>query len=260
MTNVNQDSGSTPATKSSGASAGAGLPLRGLAMVLIAVAVLLGLWGVYALTQTGDETTATNAGSTETAEAAQQSPAGDNGAGGGTDGSAAPESEPADAANGASADSQRTTDGREAAEDRASGRDTDRAGEDNRSSTPDSERGAAANTGVASDAAAEEPKINVLNNSLEPGIAEEVFNGLRDQGREMGESGNLPDSDVVVAETTVFFEEGDKAGEEAARELADHINRANGLPAVAKPNDPKMPNEFTGDGQINLVLTGGINV
>ncbi|AKK09775.1 LytR C-terminal domain-containing protein [Corynebacterium testudinoris] len=46
MTNVNQDNQDN--TASSGAS---GLPLRGLAMVLIAVAVILGLWGVYAMTQ-----------------------------------------------------------------------------------------------------------------------------------------------------------------------------------------------------------------
>lgn len=235
-------------------------------MVLIAVAVLLGLWGVYALTQTGEDTTASGGGTTETAEAEPQggaapsegaAPAGENGAGGNgaddtdADARGGAEGEDRDAAAGADRDNRDSRDAAAGADRDGANRDgADRAGADR-------DGGASAGAGAP---AASEPKINVLNNSFEQGIAQDVYNDLREKGHEMGESGNLPDSQVVVAETTVFFTEGDAAGEEAARKLADHIHRTNGLPAVAKPNDPNMPDEYTGDGTINLVLTGGINV
>lgn len=202
-------------------------------MVLIAVAVLLGLWGLYALTQNGGETNASGGGTTETAAA--------------TPAPATPASPASSAASSAPATDTAT--------DEADKPEADK------DAAKESESKPAEEPAKPADATAPaEPKINVLNNSLEPGIAEGVYNSLRDQGADMGEHGNLPDSDVVVPETTVFYNEGDAAGEKAARELAERVNRENGVPAVAKPNDPNMPNEFTGPGQITLVLTGGINL
>ncbi|MDO5669366.1 MAG: LytR C-terminal domain-containing protein [Corynebacterium sp.] len=51
MTHVNPENENEPTTDTPAAS---GLPLRGLAMVLIAVAVLLVMWGLYAMTQNND--------------------------------------------------------------------------------------------------------------------------------------------------------------------------------------------------------------
>ncbi|WJY64389.1 hypothetical protein CATRI_11700 [Corynebacterium atrinae] len=65
MTNVNQDN------QDHATSGTTGLPLRGLAMVLIAVAVILGLWGVYAMTQ--NSSSSDQATSSETSAAAPQS-------------------------------------------------------------------------------------------------------------------------------------------------------------------------------------------
>lgn len=71
MTNVNSDKAaeSTSTQGSQGSKAGAhrssssGLPLRGFAMVLIAVAVMLGMWGLYTLTSK-DSTDTAQTGST----------------------------------------------------------------------------------------------------------------------------------------------------------------------------------------------------
>lgn len=100
MTNVNSDNSaeSTPTDASTDASSGAstgaaaggasGLPLRGLAMVLIAVAVMLGMWGLYKLTSEDSSDTASQTGASEAATL--PAPAeGEPGAQGGKPGSAA---------------------------------------------------------------------------------------------------------------------------------------------------------------------------
>ena len=79
VTDVNNE---TPPDQdgSRAASGGAsGLPLRGLAMVLIAVAVLFGLWALYSFTQGGDERTAT--GASQTVSGTMTEPAAGSGAG-----------------------------------------------------------------------------------------------------------------------------------------------------------------------------------
>lgn len=77
VTNVNQEKNDATSTS---------LPLRGFAMVLIAVAVVLGLWALYALTQGGGDEESTPAAATSSA------PAG--GAEGPTTSAAAPSQQP----------------------------------------------------------------------------------------------------------------------------------------------------------------------
>lgn len=85
----------------------------------------------------------------------------------------------------------------------------------------------------------------MLNNSLTQGLAADISDRLRADGRELGEVGNF--SDDVLPETTVFFPAGNANAERVARELADEFN------GVARENIHTLPDN-TRDG-VTLVLT-----
>ena len=72
------------ATAGSGAGAGAvagGVPKRGLAMILIAVALLLGLWGIYAMTKSDSSDQASNEQTNQSAQDGSGQGQGANGQG-----------------------------------------------------------------------------------------------------------------------------------------------------------------------------------
>lgn len=176
VTNVNPENQSS-----------SGLPLRGLAMVLIAVAVLLAMWGLYASTQTSSDTAdgtgiAGSATSSDTATVATRPDEPDQ--------PASPEAETeADAAEAAARE----------------------AGDVDKPRPP-----------AAPPAPAPEPeRLNVLNNSTVPNLAANVADRLREDGFQVGEVGNLPDH--ILPETTVFFQPGNAPAEQRARELADRL-------------------------------------
>lgn len=201
-----------------------GLPLRGLAMVLIAVAVLLGLWGLYALTQ--DDTTdtaATNGTQTTTVPADPTDTAPGTGPGS-TPGDDAPgDDEPAP--------------GEEAGE-REDGK-----------RTPPPARPA----GSGAPAPAPE-RVNVLNNSIVPNLAAEISEQLTVEGYDVGEVGNLPDDVEILPETTVFFQPDNAAAEQRARELADRVD------GVARVYIPSLPEETDGANDLTLVLVDQITL
>lgn len=223
-------------TENQTSSASGGLPLRGLAMVLIAIAVLLGLWGLYALTQ-NDEATDT-ADTVQTAETAPVEP-GTQAPGDGTGGDEATESDPADQESPAEAgEPEEATAEREDHEARTA----DGAGaEADRAEAP-ADRGAGADAAPVPEPA----KLHVLNNSTVSNLAADVSEELRDRGYELGEVGNF--ADEIFPETTVFFQPGNTEAEGEARELASRLD------GVAREYVDSLPEETTGDNDLTLVL------
>lgn len=209
VTNVNQEKNDATSTS---------LPLRGFAMVLIAVAVVLGLWALYALTQGGGDEESTPAAATSSA------PAG--GAEGPTTSAAAPSQQP-------NADAERSSDAP--------------------SPAPAEEDAPAAQQpeqGNPAPAPAEQPapkKVSVLNNSMTQGLADRVSRDLEGKGYELGEVGNFPEE--VLPETTVFFPKGDAAAEAEARKIAS------GLGGIARENIDSLPDKATEGRGLTVVLT-----
>lgn len=219
-------------TENETSSASGGLPLRGFAMVLIAIAVLLGLWGLYALTQ-NDETTDT-ADSVQTAETAPTEP----GTGGDGDGAVSDPTGPAVPAEDEDGDGDQPE------------TDADREDEDTRAGeSPDEEADRAPadrGAGVGAAPVQEPAKLHVLNNSTVSNLAADVSEELRDRGYELGEVGNF--SDEIFPETTVFFQPGNTGAETEARELASQLD------GVAREYVDSLPGETTGDNDLTLVL------
>lgn len=210
VTNVNQEKNDATSTS---------LPLRGFAMVLIAVAVVLGLWALYALTQGGGDEESTPAAATSSA------PAG--GAEGPTTSAAAPSQEK-------DADAEHSTEAPAPAED----------------SNREEAAPAAGQPEQAAPAPAEQPapkKVSVLNNSMTQGLADRVSRDLEGKGYELGEVGNFPEE--VLPETTVFFPKGDAAAEAEARKIASELG------GIARENIDSLPGKATEGRGLTVVLT-----
>ncbi|WP_156888008.1 LytR C-terminal domain-containing protein [Corynebacterium frankenforstense] len=219
----------------SGAAARSGLPLRGLAMVLIAVAVLLGLWGVYALTSGGDDEASDSAAMSGSAEpgagqgqAGQKGQAGQNGANG-----------------------QNGRGGEDAAGERAGQDAGDKQHKDGEADGRTAEGQAGAN-GAAGHGDAAPAKVNVLNNSTVPDLAARLSDELKGQGTEVGSVGNLPGEVLQVPENTVFFQPGNADAEKRARELADRVG------GVAREYDQALPDDTAGANDLTLVLANDV--
>lgn len=200
------------------------IPKRGLAMVLIAVAVLLGLWGLYSLTQGDKDVTNTADNPTPTQEAQpapSTQPTGD-----------APASQPGVSPSGNP--SENPSENR--SENRAPGEGRD--GE-----TRETGR---APIGPGETMTAENETINVYNNSTVAGLAADVSDTLREKGTNVGEVGNLPNE--VLEQNTVFFDPNTPGAEERARVLADRVG------GVARANIDSLPAEARNPGSITLVV------
>ncbi|MCS4491964.1 LytR C-terminal domain-containing protein [Corynebacterium sp. ES2715-CONJ3] len=87
--------------------------------------------------------------------------------------------------------------------------------------------------------------VNVLNNSLIPGLAGRVEIRVNDVGFKVGEVGNLPESQLVAPQNTVYYTDN----EAGARELAQKLG-ANAAPAPAD-----LPQEYKDPGSLTVVLT-----
>lgn len=221
VTNETVDNSANEPTNSE--AAGTTLPLRGFAMVLIAVAVMFGLWALYAFTQ--------DSGSDQAAEQTSQS-----------------EQQSGDAANQPEPGTVAADTAQESAEAIAPEQEADANQGENaaaQDAKKEADREASQSNGSANAAPAAPLKVNVLNNSMAQGLAAEVSDQLRADGRELGEVGNF--ADEILPQTTVFFPAGNAAAEQTARELADEFN------GVAKENIDSLPDN-TRDG-VTLVLT-----
>ena len=250
MTNVNSDkaaeSTSTP-SKQAGAhrSSSSGLPLRGFAMVLIAVAVMLGMWGLYTLTskdstdtaQTGSTGVATLPAPAEGEPGAQGSPSAQPGAAG----SAARGTQ--DAKAGQDAAGQPAKEGQDAAGREAANKDGAAAG------------AAGAESAAGAERAAKDIPVNVFNNSGRANFAAEQADKLKDEGFKIGEVGNLAGDILTVPQTTVYFPAGDKDAERLARETAAQLYGAQSIPEGAIAEYPaELKAEFTKGNAVVAVL------
>ena len=190
-----------------GANGTGGPPLRGLAMVLTAVAVVLIAWGVYSFVG-GD--------GDDTEDTAQDTTTGQGGAGAGTTPQDGASPQDGTGAAGDDAASPSATDG-DAAED-----DPARDGE----GSPDDETGAG-DTGGGEPAAPGVDRgataVTVLNNSGEP-VARSTADRLRgEQWTNIG-YGNLRGRiDGISEESRVYYPEGNAQSQAAAEQVAGDL-------------------------------------
>lgn len=227
-----------------------GLPLRGLAMVLIAVAVMLGLWGLYAMTSEDDDSTVASDSEQSKSDGSANGGQEGNGAGGPAadgvrgDGSRdgannqPPREGEGDNAhpNGDAKDEANRDAGRE---DGARGEDSDRTGDAARAGGNDAPSAARDRNDI---------KVSVLNNSGESDKAKNEADVLKDGGFKVGYVGNLPGDVLTVPKTTVFYPEGDASAESLAREVAARYQ------AEVKPMNRDLPKEATEDGAVVVAL------
>ncbi|MEO5304884.1 MULTISPECIES: LytR C-terminal domain-containing protein [Corynebacterium] len=219
---ADSDSAAAPAAAAAPASK---LPLRGLAMVLIAVAVMLGMWALYAMTSDKSEDTAQNA------------PAGNDAV---VSGPATGGAEGDGAAGGASGEADKNKDAAENERPADADADSENAAEAGAEHGENTEAGA--NAGNSDRAQAEIP-VNVFNNSGRANFAADEAERLKSQHFHIAEVGNISGDVLVAPKTTVYFPEGDAAAESLAKEVAAQYYGAN-VPAEAIA---PYPAELTGD-------------
>ncbi|WP_237792402.1 LytR C-terminal domain-containing protein [Corynebacterium accolens] len=227
-----------------------GLPLRGLAMVLIAVAVMLGLWGLYAMTSEDDDSTVASDSEQSKSDGSANGGQEGNGAGG-----AAPDGSRGDGsrADGArdGANNQPPREGENAhpnggAEGEAN-RDTGARDQHGEGRAGDEAR-AGGNDAPSAARDRNDIKVSVLNNSGESDKAKNEADVLKDGGFKVGYVGNLPGDVLTVPKTTVFYPEGDASAESLAKEVAARYQ------AEVKPMNKDLPKEATEDGAVVVAL------
>lgn len=179
-----------------------GLPLRGLAMILIAVAVLLIGWGVFSLSDKDSEETeqASQTQQTQGQQGQQDEQAKQD------EKAPAPEGGDPKRPDAEDAEKPKLEDERENPEgDRADGR-------------PEGDA-AAAEGGVKK----EDTYVAVLNNSPIAGLAGDVANKMRDQQWNKTGVGNLPDESGVFPTSVVLYPKGNDAERQLAEQLAKDL-------------------------------------
>ena len=204
------------------------LPLRGVAMILISVALLLAMWGIYSMTG-GKSAKVHNAASTDSAAAsvAPAQPAAPAGPVTSAPGVPAPSSgapAPASVPAGAAASGA-------AAPGASGGAGTAGAG-------------AGASTSAGDKSAV---TVHVLNNSTIQGLAAKAKEQLTSQGYRVGQVGNYSRS--VVPQNTVYYTDN----EQQARELAEKVG------GVAQQRPAYLPSETAGPGSLVVVLATSFN-
>lgn len=206
------------------------LPLRGVAMILISVALLLAMWGIYSMTG-GKSAKVHNAASTDSAAASvapaqPAAPAGPVTSAPGvpapSSGAPAPASAPAGAAtSGAAAP-----------------------GSSGGAGTAGTAGAAGASTSAGDKSAV---TVHVLNNSTIQGLAAKAKEQLTRQGYRVGQVGNYSRS--VVPQNTVYYTDN----EQQARELAEKVG------GVAQQRPADLPAETAGPGSLVVVLATSFN-
>jgi hypothetical protein len=184
-------------------------------MVLIAVAVLLAMWGLYATTQGSEDADPASPATTEVVTATQEA-----------------NTEPAPAEE-TSAEAEAEDEG-----DRADEATTEEEAPEESEAAQPAPRGGAP--------AVDPEHLHVLNNSTVPNLAADVAGTLDRDGYRLGEVGNL--AELILPETTVFFQPGNRDAEQRARELADRVG------GVAREYDQSLPEGTEGRNDLTLVL------
>src|SRR5699024_11627479 len=175
------------------ARSGQGLPLRGLGMVLIAVAIALIAWGADSFVNGGDSKDGNVQAGQGDEDTSNLSPA--------EQARLAKEKENAErqaardkAANDAKAEEAKKAEAEKKAAEEAENAENAETAE---------------NQGVLSDKDREATHVTVLNNSPIEGLAGRTADGLRGEKWDAKSIGNLPDSAYVFRESVVLYPAGD---------------------------------------------------
>lgn len=206
------------------------LPLRGVAMILISVALLLAMWGIYSMTG-GKSAKVHNAASTDSAatSVAPAQPAAPAGPVTSAPGVPAPSSgapAPASAPVGSPASGAAAP------------------GSSGGAGTAGTAGAAGASTSAGDKSAV---TVHVLNNSTIQGLAAKAKEQLTRQGYRVGQVGNYSRS--VVPQNTVYYTDN----EQQARELAEKVG------GVAQQRPADLPAETAGPGSLVVVLATSFN-
>ena len=200
-----------------------GVPKRGLAMILIAVALLLGLWGVYSMLN------ANNGGGDNAAQEQNQNQG---------------ENAGQEANQGQNQGQNQGAPGQDGQNGQGDGAGTGE-GDANRNPDPNA-------AGANQPMTAENETINVFNNSTVPNLAADVSGQLQGQGTRVGEVGNITEAEAILEQNTVFFDPATPGAEERARVLAERVG------GIAKANDGTVPANAASPGALTLVLTAPV--
>lgn len=179
-----------------------GLPLRGLAMILIAVAVLLIGWGVFSLSG-NDSDESEQASQTQQTQGQQ-----------GQQGEQAKQGEKAPAPEG---EDPKRPDAEDSEKPKPEGERENQEGD--RADERRDGDAAAAEGGVNK----EDTYVAVLNNSPINGLAGDVANKMRDQQWNKTGVGNLPDESGVFPTSVVLYPKGNDAERQLAEQLAKDL-------------------------------------
>lgn len=221
---------------SSTAAAAGGVPKRGLAMILIAVALLLALWGVYAMTKGGSDDQAAN----DPANQSAQDPNNPN-----AQNQNAPNAQGQNGQNGQGQAQGQNPNDPNAADQQGEQR---RQGQNSNDPNAQNQGNGAAPAGANAPMTRENMTVNVYNNSAITGFADQVATQAKGKGMKVGEVGNIPGEVVTFEENTVLFDKNTPGAEDRARELADRVG------GVAVPIDDRIPDEAKKPGSLTLVL------
>lgn len=252
--------GSTAVAAGAGAAAAAPaaarLPKRGLAMILLAVGLLLLLWGIFALGQ-GKDSSENAAQETQASQSADKGAADSTAPGANNDANAnGADNNAADkpAANNDTADSENNGD--------AANPDADR---ENKSDEPDANNpgNAAQPNPAAPDLTAQNAQVYVFNNSGVPDLANQTAGKLEGQYSVANKSQdaaamNMPEQTFgVFPETFVFYNPQVAGAEQVAADIAQRVggtpHATNDLPG----NDTQLPSEALQNRHaITVVLAG----
>ncbi|WP_144794044.1 LytR C-terminal domain-containing protein [Corynebacterium singulare] len=230
------------------------LPVRGLAMVLIAVAVMLGMWALYAMTSDNSENVAEDGGNNDSAVSG---PANGGAEGEGQGGQAGAGNKDAGAAGGAAggdADKDGNAAGSDAKKD--SGKDADAAGGDADAGQDAAAEGddAAERDGAAADREQADIPVNVYNNSGRANFAADEAERLKSQNFKVSEVGNLSGEVLVAPQTTVYYPEGDAAAENLAKELAAQYYGGSVPGGAIAPYPAELIGDYTKGDAVVVVL------
>ena len=240
-------------TGGSTAAAAGGIPKRGLAMILIAVAAILLLWGLYALTQ--NDNTANNAAGSQTGESVgaqqgqapnqQQNPQGQ---------------QPAPGANQSPAPGQNPNANPE--QPPAPGQNPNTDPGQNPQGQPAPAPGQQPGPNQGPTLTKENAQVYIYNNSPNAGLAGATADRLAPQYTVSNRSAdstdmNLPEQRYgVFPRTTVFYDPSMAGAEQVAAELAREINGV-ATPVNDVPQGATLPDEIRGKREaISVVLTG----
>lgn len=227
-----------------------GLPLRGLTMVLIAVAVMLGLWGLYAMTSEDDDSTVASDSEQSKSDGSANGGQEGNGADGPAADGARGDGSRADGANNQpprEGENAHPNGGAEGEANRDANRDTGARDQHGEGRAGDEAR-AGGNDAPSAARDRNDIKVSVLNNSGESDKAKNEADVLKDGGFKVGYVGNLPGDVLTVPKTTVFYPEGDASAESLAKEVAARYQ------AEVKPMNKDLPKEATEDGAVVVAL------